>query len=107
MYCTTGDWRDCHPDCTVSFADPLARKLYATVVAQAQQSRVDAVIGLGRAVPDRVYFNQARGAVQVLSCNGESVVASLAVTPNTPLYASALTLPRVGRNLVEAGAGSQ
>jgi hypothetical protein len=80
LICVGGDPTNCHPYCVFTSADPKVQQGFERVVAAASRGAAAEVVVLGRAFKEHVYFNAERGAVQILSCDRMSVLASLPLT---------------------------
>lgn len=67
----------CHPGCD----DQLAARApdYKRLVAEANELDVHGVLSAAKAIPEFAFYNAARASVQVLSCDGETVIASIPV----------------------------
>lgn len=67
----------CHLPCQFGFSTPKARAAYGGALAAAARGDVGSVVNLAMFVPERVLLNPVRGSIQILSCDGTSVVANL------------------------------
>lgn len=75
MYCP---YNDCHPGCNQTLLPDSSRKaLYAEALRVALTLDADAVVRYAPELPELVYVNVERNAVQVRSCSGDAVIASL------------------------------
>ena len=72
----------CHPVCGgEEFAQaPALRRAYEDLLDAAGRDDADSVIRLASRLPGFVFFNAFRGAVQIRSCGGSAIVASLPVS---------------------------
>jgi hypothetical protein len=74
--------KPCHPDCGLyeNSACSDSSPEYLLALEAAKVGNTSGIIAYGRSLPRHVVFNPARSAIQVLSCTGGSVVASLTVS---------------------------
>ncbi len=68
----------CHPSCEPDL-DAAGKAAYSAIVAAARRGDTRKILKLAPAVPEFVRYNVARGAIQISSCDGKSVLASLPV----------------------------
>ena len=69
------DQGGCHSGCNAASAEQ--REDYTRLVAAAEAGDIADLIRAAESAPDYAYYNSDRSAVQVLSCNGTSVIASV------------------------------
>jgi hypothetical protein len=95
-YCyPDGDWQDCHGPCTgrlLLAVNPVVRSSYLQALDAAREGDVDRLLAVGSGAPGFVVFNASRGSVQIVSCTGRNILASLRVTDRRALQKAA-TLP--------------
>ena len=84
---------NCHAECEPTLVDRLGKEAYRSTVAAARRGDVETLIALGSLVPDYVRYNAERRAVQLLSCTGSSVLATLLVRDARLVAAAARLLP--------------
>ena len=70
-------FEDCHPDCSAENEEPAVRENYSKLIDAAVAKDIDRVVKLMYSVPQFAFVNQARQSIQILSCDGQSVVANL------------------------------
>lgn len=88
--CPDGNPYDCHFSCfRLSSSDSSAA--YNALLAAAESSDVARVISLASALGEHVRFNPRRQSIQILSCSGDGVIATLPV-PGSALLAAASRL---------------
>jgi hypothetical protein len=70
----------CHPVCGYTFnGDFRSKATYEAILVAARRFDASAVLRLAHAGAGYVTYNHERGHVQVKSCSGDGIVASLAV----------------------------
>lgn len=90
----------CHPGCQDASAGNLsgqAGKQYALLLEKADRLDVEALLNLASALPGRVFYNAARGAIQVTGCDGVSIAASVPLTSIGERRIASATLPDVSQ----------
>lgn len=90
----------CHPGCQDASAGNLSGqsvKHYAQLLERADQLDVEELVRLGTSVPGRVFYNPARGAIQVTGCDGVSIAASIPMNSASARRVAAATLPDVSQ----------
>lgn len=81
------DQGGCHDGCGATEAGKKAD--YARMVAAAATADVDGLIEAAKTMPEYVYFNAQRDAVQVLACDQRTIIASVPVTGASRVLAAA------------------
>lgn len=85
---------ECHDSCGGSSLPPMTKAAVASALRAAEKGDVATLFALSAVLGDRLRFNEERGALQIMSCTDESVVASLRLT--TSQRVAAVALPRAG-----------
>src|SRR5688572_26667875 len=95
--CPTGEV--CHPVCEDTFAgNTVGVETYRAVLAAANAGNVPKVLELAARLPTHVALNASRKSIQVKSCAGEFVIASLRVRSDSQLQLAS-RLPAIGQIL--------
>jgi hypothetical protein len=93
--CAEGNAYNCHFSCFGVALSPETRAKYATLLDAASQRNVARVIALGESLGQVVRYNASRRAVQLLSCSGDVVVATLPVADPGMILAASRLRPAV------------
>lgn len=73
--CISGD---CHPDCfAFSLNNPQESRRYALLLKLASALDIEGLVAEARSTRGRVFYSPERDAVQVVGCDGISIVANL------------------------------
>ncbi len=96
FYCATCVFGTCHSGCDASFADAAEKKQYARVLDLADALDIEGLIAAARSMRGYVFFSPERDAVQVVACDGRSIVGNLPVTSMKERFLAAAELPRAG-----------
>ena len=78
--CADGNPYLCHSSCWIGLVSPETRTGYTALLAAAGRGEVARVIAFGAQLADHVRYNTMRQAVQVVSCSGDDVVATLPIS---------------------------
>ena len=80
MICLIGNGQpsNCHPGCLIA-ANPVLQAKYESLLAAATRSDFKAIVALGAELEQFVSYNPQRRSVQLMSCDGNRVVANLPV----------------------------
>ena len=93
-YCWSGS---CHPSCNVSALPgqqgEQERKLYARMLVLADELKTEELIRASAGLAGRLYFNPARDAVQLVGCDGYSIVASIPINGRRERMLASSSLP--------------
>ena len=88
---------NCHAECGGTFGS-LENAALRSAVAAAARGDIATVVHLGPLTSGRIRFNVDRRAVQILSCVGDEVIATLPIT-SPRILALAVGLPPVSRDI--------
>lgn len=86
----------CHPGCQVSLVPGQGdkeAKAYARLLALADDLSTLELIRASAALPGRVLYNPARDAVQVVACDGVSIIASIPLRHRSERLLAQSSLP--------------
>lgn len=72
---------------------------FQTILASADENSIEAIVALSRELQGIVFFNEQRGAVQILDCSRSSVISSLQVS-------DVMIAPRSSASHADAGPSS-
>ena len=89
LYCIAG-WLTCHPGCLDAALPEDRRAAYKMAFVSAGQGDVHGMLSVMPAIPDLLSINAERGAVQLLACAGDHIVASLPLPRMETLTARAM-----------------
>ena len=102
MYCDDIDDPSCHDACTPGSADFLVAVVYSKMLDAARRGDAKAMAKLAPMASEYVVVNEQRGAIQLLSCTGGEVIASLTLRDRVTLTAVAERLRNTRRQPVQA-----
>lgn len=89
---------NCHPTCGYTVAPGVsgdADRRYVTLLELADRADVEGLIGAAALLPQKIFYNAERDAVQLVACDGVSIAASIPISSAAVRLLAQAVLPDV------------